>query len=262
MKFRSTTAVGALAIGALTVGLGTAHAEPAAPSEHTEATIGYTVAQEDKTVIARLGNGGVFELVQPEPSSVADATATEIAGQATEQAPAQVNVKDDKGNTVLSFPLEYAITGQHIPVKAELKEDGKALAVTPERPAGLPSDQPLNVKPVVKPIASPVENQRALTDFSTYFGLATAIGGFVGTAIGAVVGCALGLLGIVVGCLVGLPTGAAIGGILGTIVVGGPTLVAAGVDLVNTLQAPAGTTKWTDDAMQKQQQVQQQAPVR
>ncbi|MBF6175506.1 hypothetical protein [Nocardia blacklockiae] len=256
MKFRSSTAVGALAIGALTVGLGTAHAEPAAPAEHTDKTIGYSVAQEDKTVVARLGNGGTFELVAP-PA----ATATEIAAEATEPAPTQVNVKDDKGNTVLSFPLEYTITGQRIPVASELKEDGKVLAVTPERPAGLPTDQPLNVKPVAKPIASPVENQRALTDFSTYFGLSTAIGGFVGTAIGAVVGCALGLIGVVVGCLVGLPTGAAIGGILGTIVVGGPTLVAAGTDLVSTLNAPPGTTKWTDDAIQKQQQVQQPAPV-
>ncbi|WP_280335824.1 hypothetical protein [Nocardia wallacei] len=261
MKFRSTTAVGALAIGALTVGLGTAHAEPAAPGAQTEAAIGYSVEQENNTVLARLGNGGTFELVKPEAPSQEGAVATEISGQPAEAAPTQVNVKDGKGNTVLSFPLAYQITGQPIPVSAELKDDGKVLAVTPERPAGLPTDQPLNVKPVVKPVASPVENQRALTDFSTYFGLATAIGGFVGTAIGAVVGCALGLLGVVVGCLVGLPTGAAIGGILGTIVVGGPTLVAAGVDLVNTLQAPAGTTKWTDDAIQKQQQVQQQAPV-
>ncbi len=256
MKFRSTTAVGALVIGTLTVGLGTAHAEPAAPAEKT---IGYSVKQEDKAAVARLGAGGTFELSKAETPAAAAATATEIAGKSAEEAPTLVNLKDDTGSTVLSFPLAYSIAGQQIPVKAEVRDSGKTLAVTPERPAGLPADQPLEVKPVVKPVASNVENQRALGEFSTYFGLATAIGGFVGTAIGAVVGCALGLIGVIVGCLVGLPTGAAIGGILGTVAVGGPTLVAAGVELMNTLNAPPGTTRYTDEAMEKQQQ--QQPPA-
>ncbi|WP_024801710.1 hypothetical protein [Nocardia sp. BMG51109] len=264
MNFRSTTAVGALAIGALTVGFGTAHAEPAAS---TEQTIGYSVKQEDKAVVARLGDGGTFELTKADPVSP---SASEISGLPTEsggapadisgkpESPTMVTLKDGKGNAVLSFPLEYRIADQAIPVRSELRDDAKTLVVTPERPAGLPADQPLNVKPVAKPVASPIENQRALGDFSTYFGLSTAIGGFVGTAIGAVVGCALGLLGVIVGCLVGLPTGATIGGILGTVVVGGPTLVLAGTDLVSTLQAPAGTTKWTDSAIEQQQVVQQQ----
>jgi hypothetical protein len=103
----------------------------------------------------------------------------------------------------------------------------------------------------VQPIASPLENQRAMNDFSTQFGIATAVGGFVGTAIGVVVGgitgCILGLPLFGVGCLPAAVAGAGVGGILGTIAVGGPALGIAGLDLINTLQAAPGTTKWAKD---------------
>ncbi|ERB51128.1 hypothetical protein N806_07945 [Rhodococcus sp. P27] len=45
-------------------------------------------------------------------------------------------------------------------------------------------------------------------------------------------------------CLGGLATGAGIGGVAGTILGGGGAAVVAGIDLVNTLNAPAGTTVW------------------
>ncbi|WP_322742137.1 hypothetical protein [Rhodococcus erythropolis] len=41
-----------------------------------------------------------------------------------------------------------------------------------------------------------------------------------------------------------LATGAGIGGVAGTILGGGGAAVVAGIDLVNTLNAPAGTTVW------------------
>jgi len=125
-----------------------------------------------------------------------------------------------------------------------VKTAAPVLETPPESPAGLVLDKPL----AVKPVASSVENQRAQNDFASKFGIGTAIGGFVGTAIGAVIGCVVTLPV----CIPGLVTGASVGGILGTIAVGGPTLVAAGVDLIQTLQAPEGTTKWADKPKEAQ----------
>ncbi|MFI6871338.1 hypothetical protein [Nocardia sp. NPDC050406] len=239
MKFRGTIAVAALAIGAMTVGTTVSHAnpDPAAPVNADEG-INYSIKLVDKTVVASLKNG-TFELTEQEG--------------ATPEEPKQtlVNVKDISGGTLYTFPLEYTVTDVDVPVKPVVKEDGKVLEITPEKPEGF---QPTNAELAVKPIASPQENQRAMSDFSTQFGLAVGIGTFVGTAIGAIVGCGLGLLAVLAGCIVGLPTGAAIGGILGTIAFGSPVLLAAGIDLVNTLQAAPGTTKWTDEAIKAQQQ--------
>lgn len=243
MKFRGTIAAAALAIGALTIASTTAHAEeaPAAPAEG----INYSTKLVDKTVVSTLKNG-TFELSEQDGATAEDPKVT------------LVSVKDVSGALVTQFPLQYSATGVDIPVKPVVKEDGKVLEITPEKPEGLQiTSQELAVQPIAasaKEIASPQENQRAMGDFSTQFGLAVGIGTFVGTALGAIVGCALGLLAILAGCIVGLPTGAAIGGILGTIALGSPVLLAAGIDLVNTLQAPAGTTKWSDEAIRAAQQ--------
>lgn len=232
MNLRSSTAAAAMAIGAMTIGLGTAHAEPVAPADPG---ITYSVKLVDKTVVAAL-KGGTFSLTE-EPGATADDPKTTVA-----------NVRDSKGATLVSFPLNVDVDGELVPVKADMKNDDTVLEVTPEKPANLAmSDKPVVAKPVVaKDIASPVENQRAQNEFASNFGIATAVGGFIGTAIGAVVGCVLGLPLFGVGCLAGLPIGAGIGGILGTMVVGGPTLVAAGLELLNALQAPDGTTKWAE----------------
>ncbi|WP_433728722.1 hypothetical protein ACQP0C_39725 [Nocardia sp. CA-129566] len=229
MKLRSTTAAAAMAIGAMTIGLGTAHAEPVAPADPG---LTYSVKLVDKTVVAAL-KGGTFSLTE-EPGATAEDPKTTVA-----------NVRDGKGNTVVSFPLNVDVDGKLVPVKADMKNDGTVLEVTPEKPADLVvSDKPVVAKPVVaKEVASPIENQRAQNEFASNFGIATAVGGFIGTAIGAIAGC---IISLPVGCLPGLVTGAGIGGILGTIAVGGPTLVAAGVELLNTIQAPDGTTKWAD----------------
>lgn len=94
------------------------------------------------------------------------------------------------------------------------------------------------------PVASPMENQRAQEHFNTNLGTAMSVGGITGTIIGAGIGCAIGLPAAVVGCIPGAITGAAIGGVVGTIVVGGPTLAYSAIDLIQTWQAPPGTTKW------------------
>lgn len=96
------------------------------------------------------------------------------------------------------------------------------------------------------PAASALENDRAQQHFNTNLGTAMQIGGIAGTATGAAIGCAIGLIGAVVGCIPGAITGAAIGGVVGTLAFGGPTLIYSAVDVVQTWQAPPGTTKWAD----------------
>ncbi|MBL1072939.1 hypothetical protein JK358_00855 [Nocardia sp. 2] len=247
MKFRSTTAAAALVIGAMTIGTTVANAEPAAPVE--PAGIDYSVKLVDKTVVTKLRNG-TFELTQQ------DAVVEE--GAVAPEEPKKVDVatiKDISGNVVMTLPMNFSVSGVAVPVKPVVSQDGTTLELTPERPADLPqSAEPIN-SVAVKPIASPVENQRAMNEFTTQFGLATAVGGFVGTAVGVIVGGAAGIaLGAiqcatVILCIAAIPTFVAlagIGGVLGTIAFGAPALGVAGLDLLSTLQAPAGTSKWSD----------------
>lgn len=230
MKFRSTAAAASLVIGAMTIALGTANADPAA---QVDPGISYSVKLVDKTVVASL-KGGTFELTE-KPGETPEAPKTTIA-----------DIKDSKGATVISFPLEYKVEGKDVPLKPVVAKDNTVLEITPDKPADVAPGQQINVV-AVKPIASPTEDQRAMNQFSSQFGIATAVGGFIGTALGFVVGGVLGcIIGVIVGCLPGFTIGAGIGGILGTIAVGGPTLVAAGMDLLNTLQAAPGTSKFAD----------------
>ncbi|WP_157574268.1 hypothetical protein [Nocardia jejuensis] len=245
MEFRSATAAATLVIGALTAATGPANAEPAAP-EH----IAYSAKLVDKTVVTTL-KGGTFELSKALGAELAaggNDRLTEHDGVLTgrDGAPADaadvvdvVDVKDGDGRVLLTLPLDFRLAGISIPIKPELDRDRTVLNLTPDRSAAVPVSQPISVKPV----ASTLENQRATNDFSTQFGLATTIGTFVGTALGATIGCVVTL---VAGCIPGLTTGAAVGGIVGSIAVGGPTLIAAGIDLLTTLQSADGTTKWAD----------------
>ncbi|MEV6426334.1 hypothetical protein [Nocardia sp. NPDC051463] len=105
------------------------------------------------------------------------------------------------------------------------------------------------------PVASALENQAAMSEFSTRLRLATTIGTFVGTAIGLVVGgitgCIMGLPLLGVGCIPAAIAGAGIGGILGTIAAGGPVLVLSAVELIDTLNAPDGASKWAQNSSLK-----------
>ncbi|MGQ4618795.1 hypothetical protein [Nocardia sp. R7R-8] len=247
MQLRGITAAAILAIGSLTVSAGGAQAEPAQD-------ITYSAKIVDRTVVAAL-RGGTFELskaLRDQPAGDENARLTERNGVLVDHAGAPadiarvidvVDVRDHDGHVVMTLPLDFRIAETVIPVHPELKKDSTVLELKPTRPEGSSITEPL----VAKPIASMSENQRARDEFAGQFGLATAIGGFVGTAIGATIGC---LVTIAVGCVAGLLTGASLGGILGTIAVGGPTLVVAGVDLLTTLQAADGTTRFADKPAQ------------
>ncbi|WP_280343691.1 hypothetical protein [Nocardia abscessus] len=243
MQLRGITAAAILAIGSLTIGAGVAHAEPA-PDITCSARL------VDHMVVAAL-RGGTFELskaLRDKPAGEENARLTERDGVLVDRtgAPADVaqvidvvDVRDRDGHVAMTLPLDFRIAGTSIPVRPELKKDSTVLELRPTRPEGIAVSETL----VATPVASMTENQRARDEFASQFGLATAIGGFVGTAIGATIGC---LVTIAVGCVAGLLTGASLGGILGTVAVGGPTLVVAGVDLLTTLQAAEGTTRFAD----------------
>ena len=228
MKFRTATAGAALVIGAMTATLGTAYAAPAPAPKPAGDVIDYSVKLVDKAVVATL-QGGTFQVVQ-KPGATPQATPQQI-----------IDVKDKAGTIAMEMPVDYRISGKQIPVAPVVKDNGRVLQLTPQKPTGVEiSKQTV----VATPIASPEEDNAAMTDFATKFGLATGIGSFVGLAIGAVVGCIFGLPLFGVGCIAGIPIGATLGGIIGTVAAGGPTLVAAGMDLISTLQAKPYTTKW------------------
>ncbi|MEU1983646.1 ammonium transporter [Nocardia sp. NPDC019395] len=188
-----------------TFGSAAAHAEPAAPD------IGYRTELVGKTVVTTLTHG-TFE----------------VDGET-------VDIVDESGATVVTLPLAVREGTTEYPLPHAVRDDDRVLELTAVK-------DPAAARPAAEFVASPQENLAAQNNFASQFGIATAIGGFVGTALGALVG----LTGIVTGpgVIASIIAGATIGGIIGTIAVGGPTLVIAAVDLVNTLNAAPGTTQW------------------
>ncbi|MFC8047063.1 ammonium transporter [Nocardia sp. NPDC057353] len=189
-----------------TVAAGVAQAETPTPD------VGYEVKMVDGKVVTALTNG-TFAL----------------AGETVE-------IKDSTGAVLVSLPLAIRDGATEYPLPHAVREEDRVLELTPvKNEAAARPAQAL-------PVASPIENLRAQDAFLSNFGIATAIGGFIGTAIGALIG----LTGIIGGptVIASVTAGAAIGGIIGTIIAGGPTLIMAGIDLINTLNAPPGTTQW------------------
>ncbi|MGW5387230.1 hypothetical protein [Nocardia sp. NPDC003963] len=100
--------------------------------------------------------------------------------------------------------------------------------------------------PAAAEIASQADNDQAMSSWSAKVGVATTAGSLIGAGTGFVIGCALGgvvtsptVVFIPIGCLTGGVTGAGIGGVVGTLVVGGPTAVIAGIEMVQVLLSPA-----------------------
>ncbi|MEC3952466.1 hypothetical protein VMT65_05415 [Nocardia sp. CDC153] len=222
MEFRSTTAAAALVVGALTAGLGTAHAEPA-----PNAAIRYSLKVVDKSVVASV-RGAKFVLTERDE--------TTPGGPKVWVA----EIEDEGGATVVSMPLDYRIGDVRVPIRAVTKNDGSVLEITPTKPEGLPIADPATA---LKPIASPTEDQKALNEFSSKLSVAGQVGALVGGIVGFIAGC---VVSIAIGCIPGGVAGVPAGGIIGGLVAGGPTLVAAGIDLLNTWQAAPGTSKWAD----------------
>ncbi|MFE3027346.1 ammonium transporter [Nocardia tengchongensis] len=208
MMLRKITAVAAPVVTAVAIaGAGVAHADATVPD------IGYQTQLVGDTVVTTLTNG-TFEL----------------AGGA-------VDIKDAAGSTVVELPLAFAQDGLSFPMPAAVSADGATLSLTAVKNVAAAT-------PVLHPVASLTENQLAMQNFSSQFGIATAIGSFVGLAVGGAIGL-IGFLGGAFGFAT-VPLAATVGAIIGSLVVGGPALVVAGVDLIGTLTAAPGTTKWAN----------------
>ncbi len=215
MFLRKFAAVALPAVVAVALGAGTVHADTGAP------TVRYETHLTGNTVETTL-DGGFFRV--------------DADGRT-------VDVTDTGGRTLVTLPLSFRQDGLEYPMPHQVRGDARVLDLTVVKDAAAARPVP------VTPVASLRENQNAMNAFATQFGLATAIGSFVGTAAGAVIGGVIGAAAALPtgpGIIAGFITGATVGAIIGTIVVGGPALIIAGVDLVSTLAAPAGTTKWND----------------
>ncbi|MGW5385427.1 hypothetical protein [Nocardia sp. NPDC003963] len=263
MTLPRSAVIATLVTGSLAMGFGTAHADPA-----TEAPtpVNYSLQLLEKTVVATL-QGGTFSIAERdvEPVAAEGATAPATDEAAAPEKDKFVEVKDNTGNVLVSWPLDFSVAGTEIPVKPVLKNDDTVLELTPEKTDVAAAPQVNAVNLTAKPIASPAENQMAMGEFTTQFSLATAVGGFLGTAVGVVVGgivgCILGLPLFAVGCLPAAVAGAGIGGILGTIAVGGPALGIAGMELIQTMQAAPGQSKWANDGKPVNQEAPAPAPA-
>ncbi|MFF0493094.1 ammonium transporter [Nocardia sp. NPDC003482] len=212
MNLHKLTAAVAPAVVTVALGAGTVHADPGAPE-----TVRYEAKLVGNVVETTL-DGGTF--------AVSDDQRT-------------VAIQDKAGAAVVVLPLSFRQDGKEYPLPFQVRDSGRVLDLTAVKNEAAARPAPAT------PVASNAENQQAMEAFATQFGIATAVGGFIGTAIGAVVGAIIGLAVLPVDPVL-IITGAGIGGIIGTLVVGGPALIVAGIDLINTLTAPPGTTKWMD----------------
>ncbi|OZD71043.1 hypothetical protein CH272_21100 [Rhodococcus sp. 05-340-1] len=216
MKLSKLVVTSALVAVAMGLASGTAYAQPV--DETAPGDTNYTVDLEDRTIVTTI-DAGVFK--------VADDGKT-------------VDVLDAADNTLVTLPLSFNLGGLNFPYEQNVDDNGKTLRLVPNLDFTKASANSRSIGATT--VASPEENLKAQQNFSSQLGIATAIGGLTGTIVGA----GIGLLGIIGGptVIASVVTGAGIGGVVGTIIAGGPTLVVAGIDLINTLNAAPGTTVW------------------
>ncbi|MCZ4076903.1 ammonium transporter [Rhodococcus sp. H36-A4] len=222
MKLSKMVVTSVFVAAAMGLASGTAYADPtpAAPEAPAQ-DIGYESNLEDRTIVTTI-DAGVFK--------VADDGKT-------------VDVLDQADNAVVTLPLSFNLGGLNFPYEQNVDNDGKTLRLVPQLDLTKASANSRTLG--ATQVASTEENLIAQQTFVTQLGIASAIGGFTGTAIGAIAGAIIGAPTIA-GVIATIPIGAGVGGVIGTIVAGGPTLVIAGIDLINTLNAAPGTSKYAD----------------
>ncbi len=211
MNIRAITATAVLTTAAVAAGYGTGHAAP-------QDTIAYETKLVDRAIVTTIAAGN-FDVAKDSKS---------------------FSIKDTTGGVVMTVPLEVKLGELSIPLRHEVGAEGKVLKLTPDASKVALGDVS---KLLLKPVASTAEDAQAMSQFKRQLGLATTIGGVAGTILGAAAGC---ILSIMVACVPGALAGAPIGGLLGTIVAGGPTLVISGIQLLDTMSAAPGSTKYAE----------------
>ncbi|NKY84070.1 ammonium transporter [Nocardia veterana] len=215
MILRKFAAVALPAVVAVALGAGTVHADTGVADTSAQ-EVRYRTELVGNTVRTTLDNG-FFRIG-------ADGTTVDVA--------------DATGHSLITLPLSFRQDGLEYPLPHQVRDDARVLDLTVVKDVAAAHPVP------VTPVASVWENQNAMNAFATQFGIGTAIGSFIGSAIGGVIGLVVGAAAGGIGAIPGFITGATAGAIIGSLVVGGPTLVVAAIDLISTLSAPPGTTKW------------------
>jgi hypothetical protein len=148
----------------------------------------------------------------------------------------QFQIVDNNGNVAATIPLLYNLNDKQFPIDAAI--NGRTATLTPVRDAA--AAEPIEVADAIRhqvaaPTSKQERDQQALQTLGSTVGVSVTIGSLVGTIVGAGIGCVVSLPA---GCLPGLVTGAGIGGVVGTIVAGGPTLIASVIQYFNTVNSP------------------------
>lgn len=228
MNLRRLVATSAIAVASLAVWSGTAYADPAAPTTDEKGTENSEINWE-----SRVEAGGVVTTVDAGLFRASDDDKSVV-------------LEDNEGNEVLSLPLSFNLNGVEFPYGVEYTDEGRTVKLIPNLSAPIGQATPVSLE---QNAASPAENSKATEDFTKQLGLATAVGGLGGTIVGGLIGGAIGLSScavIALACFAAIPTAAGIGSVIGTIIVGGPTLAVAGFEYLNVLNAAPGTTKYAN----------------
>ncbi|MGW6036072.1 glycine zipper family protein [Gordonia terrae] len=160
-----------------------------------------------------------------------------------------LSIRDLAGRELVRMPLTYGKEFQQFPIDTRAsgnkvtlipsKDASRATAIDPVKVESLRDAARHNV---AAPQTRQERDDQALERFRSQLGAGTSIGTLVGTVVGAIVGgvigCALGIVAAVVGCLVGVAPAAAIGGLVGLSLVGGGTLIGAGIHYFQTINSP------------------------
>ncbi|AOW94204.1 hypothetical protein BFN03_00405 [Rhodococcus sp. WMMA185] len=200
MKLHRVSALAALLIATLCVGVGTAYADP---------------ARVDQTVTS-------LTSLSPDGRSVD--TALDSGAFSLSKTAAAVDITNDSGATLATIPLRYSIAGVQFEIDPVVSDDGRFLSLTP------------TTTPIAGTLAvTPVDQDTAYANMLNEIEIGWQNGGATATAVGAgigfVVGCIFFILG---GCIPGAAIGAGIGAVTG-ISNANPAVTPAVFDYLETL---------------------------
>ncbi|WP_227997224.1 hypothetical protein [Nocardia australiensis] len=194
MKFGTfAAATTLLAVVATGIAAGTVNAEPIAITREISTSgvdqgVGYRATLSDVAgVLTTAVDGGKFE----------------VTDNGT-----KVSLKSDSGAVVAEVPLTFDVSGSHLSVAQEIRDNGRTLALTP--------------KPTAKDIGEmqSISSMARLIEELNKNVIGVVAGGVLGGLIGAIVG--LGFFSIITG-----PIGLVIGAIAGGYAMGGQSFMDA-----------------------------------
>ncbi|MFC0452645.1 hypothetical protein [Rhodococcus jostii] len=181
MKLHRVTALAALLIATLCVGVGTAYAAPTPPDQ---AVVSHTSLSPDGRSVGTAIETGLFTL---------------------SRTAAAVDIVNDAGTPVGTIPLRYSIAGVQFAIDPLITDAGRFLSLTP------------TTTPVAGTLAlTPVDRDSAYANMVEQLQIGWDNGGSTATAIGAGIGFVAGCIFLILGgCLPGAAVGAAIGAVTG-----------------------------------------------